>query len=332
MIDEFEVGQLYSNQEVYSSLGVGNAGGVRVKVGLGGMVERLVVMTSDPDARQRSENPYHDRLENDILIYTGAGKTGEQSISGPNARIAQQLDHDFPIYGFLLLASRRNKTIGQKRWKFLGLLEYLRYYPERQMDSKGSMRSAWVFELRTCPDPMRVVVESDGLVMKEILADRRKEITVEDREVMSAASEPAGENNRQLVESIRRKLLAYSPEQFEHVIKDLLIQTGFERVDVTKYSQDGGIDVNARPGRVSWPLGHLLVQIQAKRWLHTVGRKEVAELRGSLSPHAVGCIVTTSHFSRAAITESTDSGKVPINLIDGYQLGDLVNLLKLPLR
>jgi 5-methylcytosine-specific restriction protein A len=332
MIDEFEVGQLYSNQEVYASLGVGNAGGVRAKVGPGGTVERLVVLTSVPTAHYRNENPYHDRLENDILIYTGAGKTGEQSISGPNARITQQLDHDFPIYGFLLLGSRRDPKFGQKRWKFLGLLEYLRYYPERQMDSKGSMRRAWVFELRTCPNPIRVMVKNDGLVMKEILADRRKEITIEDREVMNSTPEPETENNNQLVESIRRKLLAYTPEQFEHVIKDLLIETGFERVEVTKYSQDGGIDVNARPGRVSWPLCHLLVQVQAKRWLHTVGRKEVAELRGSLAPHAVGCIMTTSHFSRAAITESTDLGKIPINLIDGYQLGDLVNFLKLTLR
>jgi len=63
-----------------------------------------------------------------------------------------------------------------------------------------------------------------------------------------------------------------------------------------------------------------------------VGRKEVAELRGSLSPHAVGCIMTTSHFSRAAITESTDLGKIPISLIDGYRLGELVNVLKLSLR
>ena len=98
MIDVFEVDQLYSNQELYASLGVGNAGGVRSKVRSGGTVERLVVLSSVPEARYRNENPYHDRLENDILIYTGAGKTGEQSISGPNARITQQLDHDFPIY------------------------------------------------------------------------------------------------------------------------------------------------------------------------------------------------------------------------------------------
>jgi restriction endonuclease Mrr len=52
-----------------------------------------------------------------------------------------------------------------------------------------------------------------------------------------------------------------------------------------------------------------LVQVQAKRWLHSVGRKEVAELRGSLQPFAKGAVVTTSHFSRAAINEATDDGR-----------------------
>ena len=30
--------------------------------------------------------------------------------------------------------------------------------------------------------------------------------------------------------------------------------------------------------------------------------------------------------------ESTDLGKIPINLMDGYRLGELVNILKLSLR
>ncbi|MBC7821024.1 MAG: restriction endonuclease, partial [Planctomycetaceae bacterium] len=102
-------------------------------------------------------------------------------------------------------------------------------------------------------------------------------------------------------------------------------------VEVTRYSQDGGIDVNARPGLSVWPIRHLFVQVQAKRWLHTVGRREVAELRGSILPHAVGCIVTTSHFSRAAIEESSNAGKVPIALIDGHELASLITTFRLKL-
>jgi restriction endonuclease Mrr len=94
-------------------------------------------------------------------------------------------------------------------------------------------------------------------------------------------------------------------------------------IEVTKFSQDGGIDINAKPNPNSWPIRQLLIQLQAKRWLHTVGRKEVAELRGSLKPHSSGCIVTTGYFSQSAITESNDQGKVPIELVDGYELASI---------
>jgi restriction system protein len=170
--------------------------------------------------------------------------------------------------------------------------------------------------------------------MGELLASRASDINLEDREVVSPAVSPeeVGRLDLAALEPVRKQLLAYEPRQFEHVIHDLLQQSGFEQVEVTKYSQDGGIDVNARPGRRSWPIRHLLIQVQAKRWLHTVGRKEVAELRGSLQPHAAGCIVTTSHFSRAALAESTDPGKVPIAVIDGYELANIVKLMNLQLR
>jgi restriction endonuclease Mrr len=82
--------------------------------------------------------------------------------------------------------------------------------------------------------------------------------------------------------------------------------------------------VNARAGGRIWTFENTLVQVQAKRWLHSVGRKEVAELRGSLLPFARGVVVTTSHFSRAAITEASEEGKNPIALVDGFRLSKVV--------
>ncbi len=122
----FEVGKLYSNEEIFRSLGVGNAGGVRSKISDQGRVCRLVVMTSVPSARQRIENPYHDRLEENILVYTGAGRHGDQLLCGPNSRIIGQPEYRFPIYGFVLLESRRKRIADPKRWSFLGLLETIR--------------------------------------------------------------------------------------------------------------------------------------------------------------------------------------------------------------
>jgi restriction system protein len=116
----------------------------------------------------------------------------------------------------------------------------------------------------------------------------------------------------------------YVYQHFECFIKDLLVHSGFSDVCVTRFSADGGVDVNARAGSRIWVFENSLVQVQAKRWLHSVGRKEVAELRGSLQPFARGVVITTSHFSKAAINEAAEEGKNPIALVDGFRLSKVV--------
>jgi restriction endonuclease Mrr len=163
-------------------------------------------------------------------------------------------------------------------------------------------------------------------------ARERDRSEVEDREIVAATAATGSESDKEVatrIEQVRSRLLGVAPERFEYLIKDLLTQTGFESVSVTKYSQDGGIDVNALAGQEMWPIRRLHLQIQAKRWLHTVGRKDVAELRGSLQPFARGAVVTMSHFSRAAMLEANESGKNPIVLVDGYQFATVVDALKL---
>jgi len=119
-------------------------------------------------------------------------------------------------------------------------------------------------------------------------------------------------------------LLALEPRNFELFIKELLLHCGFSDVCVTRFTADGGVDVNATASARIWVFENTLVQVQAKRWLHSVGRKEVAELRGSLQPFAKGAVVTTSHFSKAAINEASEAGKNPITLVDGFRLSKVV--------
>jgi 5-methylcytosine-specific restriction protein A len=165
----FSVAMRYSNDEIYKSLGVGNAGGVRVKKLQTGEVQRIVIFTSIPTARQIIENPYHDRLEGEVLIYTGMGKEGEQTVSGPNARIIEQELHKFPIYAFIQIGGRRDTSIGVKRWRFLGLLEYLRHYQEEQIDSRGEKQTVWMFEFRVHTIPQTVHLADDAWIMHELI-------------------------------------------------------------------------------------------------------------------------------------------------------------------
>jgi HJR/Mrr/RecB family endonuclease len=325
----FQVGSLYSSEEIQAGLGVGNAGGVRLSVADDGSVRRAVILTSVPTARQLSENPYHDRIEDDILVYTGAGREGDQTLAGVNKRLPQQNAGNFPAYGFVLIGSRRDPKIGPKRWRFVGLLEYLRHYPDTQVDASGALRKVWLFEMRIHEAPSNITVTQDADISRYVLAESRAthRYSGDDQELGQTPGVvlPTEEQfDPAEIEAIRGQLLATAPARFEHLLKDLLVRSGFDRVTVTRFSQDGGIDVNAYAGRTMWPVQNLFVQLQAKRWLHTVGRKEVAELRGSLAPYARGAIVTTSHFSRAAITEATDLGKAPIVLVDGYETAKLV--------
>ena len=57
---------------------VSNAGGIRLRT-QDKTVLRAVIMTSIQSFHATDENPYHDRLEGDILTYTAAGKVGEQT-------------------------------------------------------------------------------------------------------------------------------------------------------------------------------------------------------------------------------------------------------------
>lgn len=93
----FRVDDLYSSEVIQGALRVGKAGGVRVSVANNSAVFRVVVMTSILGNKQLKENPYHDRIEGDILVYTGAGREGDQSLSGVNKRLPQQLTLEFPI-------------------------------------------------------------------------------------------------------------------------------------------------------------------------------------------------------------------------------------------
>jgi hypothetical protein len=140
MIEELVVGQLYSNEEIFRSLKVSNAGGIRLSL-QDNTALRAVIMTSVQGLHTAGENPYHDRMEGDVLTYTAAGKLGQQTLAGINSRLIEQKTLNFPIHGFVLIASRRDTSVGSKRWKYLGLLEYLRHYPDTQLDAGQSAQS-----------------------------------------------------------------------------------------------------------------------------------------------------------------------------------------------
>ncbi len=256
-----------------------------------------------------------------MLVYTAAGREGRQLISGINRRLLEQDERMFPVYGFCNIGSRRNAALGTRRWRFLGLLQYLRHYMEKQVDIRGEEREALVFEMFIHDDPATVTPDEDRELFSRTRIDPGS-LDDGEREVVVSPSVGLAEDkplDAAVAERIRRSLLAVTPERFEHIVRDALAASGFERVSATRFSGDGGVDVNAFAGQTLWPYRGGLVQVQAKRWLHTVGRREVAELRGSLQPHAHGAVVTTSFFTKAAMAEAAEKAKKPIVLVNGWE-------------
>jgi hypothetical protein len=112
------------------------------------------------------------------------------------------------------------------------------------------------------------------------------------------------------------------PGTFEELIGELLERIGFENVEVTKRSGDGGIDVRGvlTVGGVT----RVKTAIQVKRWTHNVPDRIVRELRGSIGPAEQGLIITTSGFTKAATKEAEMTERAPVTLINGDLLVELL--------
>ena len=122
---------------------------------------------------------------------------------------------------------------------------------------------------------------------------------------------------------ILSQLKEIDPTDFEHFSKKLLEAYGFIDMKVTRKSRDGGIDGY---GRLKVGITHLNVAFQSKRWKgKRVGRQEVDQFRGATQgKYEQGIIFTTSLFSKEALEASTQAGAIPIILVDGPTLIDIM--------
>jgi len=121
------------------------------------------------------------------------------------------------------------------------------------------------------------------------------------------------------------------PQAFERLCQRLLRELGFINVEVTQYSNDGGID-----GKGVMRLGGVMsfhVVFQAKRYRDTVGASVVRDFRGAMIGRAdKGLIITTGSFTREAKKEAQRDGAPPIDLIDGNDFAEKLKDLKLGVK
>jgi len=123
--------------------------------------------------------------------------------------------------------------------------------------------------------------------------------------------------------NLLEKLIELTPGQFEHFAKKLMTAYGFVGMTVTNISRDGGIDGD---GLLKVGLAHMRVAFQCKRWRqNTVQRPEIDKFRGAIQGRfEQGIFFTTSEFTDGAKAASLQKGAVPIVLLDGESIMDLM--------
>lgn len=129
-------------------------------------------------------------------------------------------------------------------------------------------------------------------------------------------------HNNKVIAEFTKKLQSFDPFLFEQLIGDLLSRIGYEDVQVTKRSADGGIDVIANLR--AHGLTNVKTVVQVKRYKNNIQDKVVRELRGSAEVDQRGLIITTSDFTAPAIKEASASNKMPVSLVNGKRLVELL--------
>lgn len=141
-----------------------------------------------------------------------------------------------------------------------------------------------------------------------------------DEEIIELQSEQEpekfeAENTPELLEVLQR----VTSKGFEQICALLLRESGFENVEVTGRSHDGGIDgfgtleIN--------PFVSFKVLFQCKRYKGTVSRAQVGDFRNAMLGRAEkGIIITTGTFSQDAIKEANREGAPKVELVDGEKI------------
>ena len=302
--ENFTVGEIYDNDQIHRWFETANSGGIRPAIDSKGNLRHLVIMSTKEEANYKFVNPYADKIEDEILIYTGQGNRGDQALSGANKRVVEQLDKSIPIVFFQKEA--RNNI------RFIGFLLLIRHFEDYQLDSFRSVRKVQVFEFKIKKDIEPIsrtnLQTSFNPVYQAFKLNKETDISLLIRKIELVDTSILVER-----EILRNKLLSINPYDFEELMADLVQHTGFTDVQVTKKSGDGGVDIKAKLEHHFSPEIEFLFQV--KRWRHSVGRPDIANLRGSIGFNNFGVMISTSHFTKSAINEASADAKKPINLV-----------------
>lgn len=131
-INTLDIGQKLTNIELYEIFGCGNSGGMRRAK----KTNSLIIISS------HVESIYEDRWDGDILLYTGMGLNGDQSLEFNQNKTL----NESPINGVQVFLFEQFKV---NEYTYLGPVELIQApYTEKQPGQNGQLRTVYIFPLK----------------------------------------------------------------------------------------------------------------------------------------------------------------------------------------
>ncbi len=208
-------------------------------------------------------------------------------------------------------------------------LAWARNYLKRFGLLENSSRGVWALT----EEGLKTKSVDKEAVKRKVVADDRKERLSKNNKPKTEDHTDEEDESEEIQkftwqEEIIEELQSVAPSAFERLCQRLLRELGFQNVEVTGQTNDGGID-----GKGMLRLGGVLsfhVIFQAKRYKGSVSPSVVRDFRGAMVGRAdKGLIITTGTFTREAKKEAQRDGAPPIDLMDGNDLAEKLKELRL---
>ncbi len=168
-------------------------------------------------------------------------------------------------------------------------------------------------------------------VHQQFQVDRpAEEDTTEIEETAAPPSEEVSSGSDDHRQLLLNRIRSLSPAGFERLCQRLLRESGFQQVEVTGRSGDGGID-----GVGILQVNRLMsfrVLFQCKRYSNAIVPSQIRDFRGAMIGRVdKGIFLTTSTFTAEARREANRDGVPPIELVDAEKLASMFEELRLGL-
>jgi len=234
---------------------------------------------------------------------------------------------------------KRAEQMASGNARFDNMVAWARFYLAKAGVIDSSKRGVWALT-----DKGRASKPLSAADALELFKSVQQTFSVGPRKSRAQAADTASSEDDQLApeasdledatdhrEEVLGILMSLPSSGFERFCQRLLREAGFQEVQVTGRSGDGGIDgigllqVN--------PLVSFKVLFQCKRYRKSVTPSHVRDFRGAMGGRAdKGIIITTGTFTSDARKEAVRDGVPAIELVDGQKLVGMLENLELGLE